>query len=97
MKVLISGTPGEAYNIGNTNPELSVLGLADLIEKVLERPIPKDIIEHPDSYPADEPQRRCPDLRKASQHLEYTPKVDIEDGLKRYLNWTDSHYSGEIL
>ena len=97
MKVLISGTPGEAYNIGNTNPELSVLGLADLIEKVLERPIPKDIIEHPDSYPADEPQRRCPDLRKASQHLEYTPKVNMEDGLKRYLNWTDSHYSGEIL
>ena len=31
------------------------------------------LIEHPDTYPADEPQRRCPDITKARLQVGYEP------------------------
>jgi UDP-glucuronate decarboxylase len=92
MLVFLHGVPGEAYNIGNPKPELSVLDLAKRIEGVLERKIDYRVIEHPDSYPADEPNRRCPDIRKAQLQLEYTPQVDFDEGLRRFLEWTDANY-----
>lgn len=92
--VALKGVPGEAYNIGNPKPEISVLELCGRIEKALGRKINYDLIEYPDSYPADEPNRRCPDIRKAELQLGYTPEVEIEDGLKRYFGWTDGAYKG---
>lgn len=94
FKLLLHGVPGEAYNIGNPTPEISVLDLVTTIEKVLERELRYDLIEHPDSYPADEPQRRCPDIRKAALQLRYQPKVDLFTGLGRYLEWADRAYTG---
>ncbi len=92
MLVFLRGVPGEAYNIGNPKPELSVLDLAKRIENVLGRNIDYRVIEHPDSYPADEPNRRCPDIRKAQLQLEYIPQVDFDEGLRRFLDWTDANY-----
>ena len=56
----------------------------------------KDIIEYPDSYPGDEPMRRCPDIKKAKLQLNYTPKVELEDGINRFLNWAKDNYSNKI-
>jgi UDP-glucuronate decarboxylase len=96
LKVLLLGAPGETYNIGNTHPEVSVQDLVKAMEAALGRAIASDNVEHPDSYPADEPQRRCPNLRKANLQLEYQPEVELEDGLRRFLNWTQQHYTGEL-
>jgi UDP-glucuronate decarboxylase len=96
LKVLLLGAPGETYNIGNTHPEVSVQDLVKAMEAALGRAIASDNVEHPDSYPADEPQRRCPNLRKANLQLEYQPEVELEDGLGRFLNWTQQHYTGEL-
>ncbi|MBT5244986.1 MAG: nucleoside-diphosphate sugar epimerase, partial [Rhodospirillaceae bacterium] len=52
-------------------------------------------VEYPDSYPADEPNRRAPDIRKAKLQLEFAPAVDLDEGLKRFLDWADSVYTGE--
>lgn len=93
LLVILNGVPGEAYNIGNTHPELSVLELAQHIESVLKRKLEQEVIEYPDSYPTDEPQRRCPDIRKATIQLEYSPAVDLNEGLTRFLQWTDKTYS----
>jgi len=87
--------PGEAYNIGNPTPEISVFELVDEIEKVLGKSIDKEVIEYPDSYPADEPNRRCPNIVKARRQLDYNPVITIEDGLKRFFDWTDETYNGE--
>ena len=54
-----------------------------------------DIIEYPDSYPADEPNRRAPDIRKARLQLGYEPIVRIDEGLKRFLGWSENVYSGQ--
>ncbi len=95
LRVILKGVPGEAYNIGNPKPEISMLDLIASIEKVLGRKVAHEVIEYPDSYPADEPMRRCPDIRKARLQIGYQPRVDLEDGLRRFLEWSDTVYTGE--
>jgi len=95
LKVLAHGVPGEPYNIGNPKPEISMLQLAKEIEKVLGHRIEIATISYPDSYPADEPNRRCPDITKASLQLRFQPQVSLREGLKRFLGWTNSVYTGE--
>ena len=96
MRVLLRGLPGEAYNIGNPKPEVSMLDLVKHIEKVLGRRIKHDRVEYPESYPADEPNRRCPDIRKARLQIGYEPMVEFDDGLKRFLDWADKTYTGKL-
>ena len=60
---------GEAYNIGNPNPEISIVELIKKIELILDKNVLYNIIDYPDSYPADEPNRRCPDILKAKFRL----------------------------
>ena len=40
-------------------------------------------------------KRLAPDIRKARLQLEYQPNVDLDDGLKRFLDWSDGVYTGE--
>ena len=72
-----------------------MLDLVRTIEQVLKRPIQYNVIEYPDSYPADEPMRRCPDIRKARLQLNYAPRVPLDEGLRRFLSWTDQVYTGQ--
>lgn len=95
LLVALKGVPGEAYNIGNPKPEISMVELVQSIERVIGRPVDHNIIEYPDSYPADEPNRRAPDIRKAHLQLEYAPTVTLDEGLKRFLSWADETYIGE--
>ena len=37
--------------------------------------------------------RRCPDIKKAKLQLNYAPKVELEDGINRFLNWAKDNYS----
>jgi UDP-glucuronate decarboxylase len=95
LLVVLKGVAGEAYNIGNPEPEISMLDLVKRIEKVSSRDVAYDVVEYPDSYPADEPNRRAPDIRKARLQLEYDPTVELDEGLQRFLDWSDSVYVGE--
>ena len=94
LRVILGGIAGEAYNIGNTKPEISMVELVKTMEKVLDRDLDYDVIEYPDSYPADEPNRRAPDIRKAQLQLEFVPEVTLETGLGRFLSWTDATFTG---
>ena len=96
MLVFLRGVAGEVYNIGNPKPEITILELVKRVEGVLDKKIKYEVIEYPDSYPADEPQRRAPDIRKAKIQLEYSPEVSLEDGLKRFLDWSDQNYTGDV-
>lgn len=94
LKVLLQGTPGQAYNIGNVAPEVSMLELLATFELVVGHPCPTELVEYPDSYPADEPQRRCPDISKATYQLGYRPQISLEEGLRRFMEWAKPHYAG---
>jgi UDP-glucuronate decarboxylase len=95
LLVVLKGVPGEAYNIGNPKPEISMIDLVDIIKGVSAKEITHNLIEYPDSYPTDEPMRRSPDIRKARLQLGFDPSVELADGLKRFLDWTDRTYTGE--
>lgn len=94
LRVLVSGVPGEPYNVGNPSPEISMLDLVKTIEKILKTKLQVNIGEYPDSYPADEPLRRCPDITKIQAQLGYEPKVGLEAGLARFLSWAGEIYTG---
>ena len=96
IKVILNGISGEAYNIGNSKPEISVIELFEIIQKIIPNNIQKLNVDYPSTYPTDEPQRRCPDISKAQNHLNFRPTVDIEDGIKRFLTWTNLNYKTEI-
>jgi len=92
LKVLLSGTPGEVYNVGNSKPEVTMHQLAKIITGIIKGNSKIEIIDYPKTYPAGEPQRRCPDLTKITKELDYTPKVSLEKGLERSVDWFRSEH-----
>ena len=71
-----------------------MLALVKTLESILpELSVKYRVVEHPDTYPADEPQRRCPDITKARLQVGYEPQVDLEDGLKRFFSWAKGAYA----
>lgn len=94
LRVIARGASGETYNVGNPEPEIGMTELVARIEGVLGRPVAHELCRYPDSYPADEPLRRCPDVTKARDHLGFRPQVGLDRGLARFLSWADSAYTG---
>jgi UDP-glucuronate decarboxylase len=97
---LLRGRRGEAYNVGVDGPEIS---MADLAETVAG--LANDLFDHqvkvvrghsPETaYLVDNPNRRCPDIAKARQELQYRPRVALEEGLRRTLLWYTGNRGGE--
>jgi len=92
LKILLFGRAGEVYNIGNPKPEITVIDLAEKMLKIAKAGFVKSrskikLIDYPESYPADEPMRRCPDITKAKQELGYNPTISLKEGLAKYLEW----------
>jgi len=81
LKVIKRAPSGETYNIGNDNPELSVLDLIDVFSSAIGEKIDFKLTEYPDFYPQDEPKRRIPSLAKIKTDLLYKPNISIEEGL----------------
>ncbi len=94
LLVVLKGVPGEAYNIGNPEPEVSVVDLVERLRGIVGERVRYNLIEYPDSYPTDEPMRRSPDIRKARLQLGFNPEVGLDEGLTRFFVWTDGTYTG---
>lgn len=96
LKVLLAGRAGEAYNIGNEDNEIAMRDLAQVFVDASEGRGSYELIPYPDTYPAGEPQRRCPDLTKSRQELNFSPQIDFRHGLKRFMDWcrTQESYVG---
>ena len=100
IRALILGKSGNAYNIGNPNPEISMSDLLDLCENIcideniIQSKVKRIIKPIPDNYPINgDPSRRCPDITKANNDLEYKPAITINEGLKQFLHWTNNNYT----
>jgi len=93
FKLLLSKHDGIICNVGN-DEEVSVKNVADTIKKIIAKPISIKIIESDDpNYTKDNPQRRCPDLSLIKKSVNYIPKIDLEEGLKRVYKWYRSNLS----
>jgi len=69
-------------NLGNPN-EITILELAEIIKKLTNSK--SKIVFRP--IPEDDPKVRMPDITKAKKHLNWEPKVNLEEGLKKTINW----------
>ena len=91
-KILVEGRPGEPYNVGTEEPEISVGELAELMVSLArdlfayEGAVVHGASDEAD-YLVDNPSRRCPLIEKARDELGYRPSVALDDGLRRSLLW----------
>lgn len=75
-------TEGEIINLGNPD-EITILELAKRIKKLTGSS--SQIIFKELSI--DDPRRRCPDISKAREILSWEPKVGLDDGLSKTIEW----------
>lgn len=69
-------------NLGNPD-EFTILELAKLVIK-LTGTRSKVVFK---ALPPDDPRQRQPDIGKAKRILQWQPKIDLEDGLKKTIDW----------
>ena len=43
------------------------------------------------NYLVDNPQRRCPDIDKARKEIKYNPKIGLDEGIFRTIQWYQSN------
>jgi UDP-glucuronate decarboxylase len=96
LKVLIETEVPNVYNVGNPSPEIDMISLAKLFLKTAGAEEDIELIGYPDTYPEDEPNRRCPDISRISGELDYAPKVDLKVGLERFISWSQANYEHAI-
>jgi nucleoside-diphosphate-sugar epimerase len=95
-QILVKGRAGEAYNIGVEEPEISIRELAEMVVvesrdlfgyrgRVVHQSAPDE------SYLADNPTHRRPEIAKARTELGYHPAVSLREGLRRSLIWYAEH------
>lgn len=98
-RMLTLGRPGEAYNIGMEEPEISV---AELAGKLVA--LARDLLGYRGSvvrkasgekdYLVDNPERRRPIISKAREHFGFDPGIGLDEGLKRTLLWYRENKNG---
>lgn len=74
---------GNVFNIGNPNSTVTIQGLAQKIIR-LSGSKSKIVFESRD-YPDIE--IRVPDVSKAERLLDFRPRVDLDEGIKRTIDW----------
>jgi nucleoside-diphosphate-sugar epimerase len=88
FRILFSDYNGEAFNVGNEDNEINMATLAKNVAEILGNNPEIENVEGPtDAYTNADPKRRCPDLTKIKEKLNYTAKVDLKTGIKRFIEW----------
>ena len=91
LKCLLYGKY-DYFNIGNEKPEISVFEFAKLYVNIGRQLVSYtgnvELRMSSDSeYLKDNPNRRCPDLTKARELLNYSPQIGLELGIEKYLKF----------
>lgn len=76
------GLKGEVINLGNPS-EKTILDFADVIKRLTNN---SSEIVHED-MPLDDPKQRNPDIAKAKRLLDWEPKVSLEEGLQKTIDY----------
>lgn len=82
LVLLSRSTERYPVNLGNPR-EMTILEFADCIQKTAGLAAPMEF----KPLPQDDPKRRQPDITKARQILNWEPRVDLEDGIQKTLDY----------
>src|SRR5438034_8098579 len=84
-RLLLSDEP-EPVNIGNPQ-EMTILQFAQKIKELTGSSSPITFIQPKDMRIKDDPKVRQPDISKARRVLGWEPKVHVDEGLRRTIDW----------
>ncbi len=73
----------KAYNVGNENPEVSIMEVAEAVLKVTGKKL--DIVPMPEA--PGSPARRCPSMKKTFDCIGYKGEVSLADGIQKTYEW----------
>lgn len=101
LKIMLYGKY-DYFNIGIDKPEISIRQLADIYAEagreifgyqgkvIYKQSEDKD-------YLTNNPERRCPVIKKAQERLGYHPSILVEDGVRRFLCFIKESKEGEFI
>lgn len=79
-------------NIGNP----SEITIQELAEKVIELTNSNSTVDY-QPLPEDDPKQRCPDISKAKEVLNWEPRIPLEQGLTKTIEYFDKMFkAGEL-
>ncbi|MEP6611068.1 MAG: NAD-dependent epimerase/dehydratase family protein, partial [Mucilaginibacter sp.] len=96
FKVLLDGTSGEAYNVGNPFCEYSVSELANILASLFENNPTKVVMENKGNgtYLASKVNRIVPDIKKLKT-LEWEPGISVQEGFYRtIISYKNNYHEG---
>ena len=79
----LTSSHNATYNIGNANEELSIMALAGKIRDIEDMSC--KLI--PGSTTQGSPERRCPNIKKLETKLGSQEFTNLDDGLKKTVEW----------
>jgi dTDP-glucose 4,6-dehydratase len=77
---------GEVFNLGNPRGTITVLSLAEKIKELIKSRSEINFV----TKPYVDVELRIPDIIKAKKILGYNPRFDLDEGLKRTIEWYKS-------
>ncbi len=98
FKVLLSDHNREVFNVGSDEQEIEMRHLAQIIAGLVKN---EDVQIHNMAGPNEsyseksDPIRRCPDLTKIRTIIGYTPRVNLVQGLKRFIEWVSEEIKSD--
>jgi nucleoside-diphosphate-sugar epimerase len=85
---------GEVFNIGNRN-EVTILSLAEQVKALTASPSPIVFVPYDKAYEAgfEDMPRRVPDLTKIQQLVGYEPKVQLDEMIRKVIDYFRSQHA----
>lgn len=103
LKCILHAQDGfEAFNIGTDKPEISIRRLAEIYMEAGKEIFgytgkAQFAVSEDREYLQNNPNRRCPVIDKARAKLGYEPKVDVEQGVRYFLEYIKESQEDELI
>lgn len=103
LKGLLHAKDGfDVYNIGMDRPEISIRRLAEIYQEAGKEIFgyageAKFSVSDDKEYLKNNPNRRCPVINKARKLLGYVPQVDVEQGVRYFLEYVKESEEDELI
>lgn len=91
LKIMLHGKY-DYFNIGIESPEITIATLAEIYKQSGEEIFDYKgkinyAVSEDKEYLTNNPQRRCPNITKARTILGYNPRISVEEGVRRFLQF----------
>lgn len=90
LKILLSSKNGEVFNVASDLEEVSIWDLARLVHKICKIRKPIRVKKQDAKFIQGAPNRVLPDISRLKKTFGFEPKVGIEEGLRRTIEWNRS-------